>query len=93
VDNPSYCGTKETSTRVVAPFAETLREVDWRNKHVVGPIKDQGTCGSCWAFSTASCAESAWGIKTGLLFDISEQHLLDCDTGSDGCKGGNLVSP
>jgi len=82
VDNPSRCGTKETSTRVVAPFAETAREVDWRKKNVVDSIKDQGKCGACWAFSTASCAESAWAIKTGLLYDISEQHLVDCDTES-----------
>jgi KDEL-tailed cysteine endopeptidase len=68
-------------------------EVDWRSKNAVTPIKDQGQCGSCWAFSTVATLESAVAIKTGVLTNLSEQQLVDCDNfknnGVDhGCNGG-----
>ena len=67
--------------------------VDWRDKNVVTEIKNQGQCGSCWAFSTIATLESAVAIKTGILTNLSEQQLVDCDNhkngGSDhGCNGG-----
>ena len=49
---------------------------------------DQGSCGSCYAFSTIGAAESAYAIKTGELYNLSEQHVVDCDTVSHGCNGG-----
>lgn len=55
---------------------------------MVRPAKDQGKCGGDFAFSTAAGAESQFAIKTGKLYDISEQHLLDCDVLSGGCSGG-----
>lgn len=64
-------------------------QVDWRTKGVVNPIKDQGQCGSCWAFSTIASLESAVAIKTGTLYSLSEQELVDCDTLlNNGCNGG-----
>jgi cathepsin L len=63
-------------------------KVDWRDKGVVNPIKDQGQCGSCWAFSATSALESAWAIKYGKLYDLAEQELVDCDTNDHGCNGG-----
>lgn len=65
--------------------------IDWRTEGVVNSIKDQGQCGSCWAFSTITAVESAVAIKTGVLYSLSEQELVDCDTIiNQGCNGGTM---
>ena len=66
--------------------------IDWRQKGVVNPVRDQGQCGSCWAFATTANAESVWAISSGKLLDLSEEFLVDCATGvgyfNMGCNGG-----
>jgi len=89
-DMPQNKGNFKRKT--LKPTKEQLAKLpkshDWRDENAVTEVKNQGSCGSCWSFSTAGALEGSVAIKTGVLANLSEQNLLDCDHGNNRCHGG-----
>lgn len=77
-----------THTVTAAKTGTAPDAIDWREKNAVNPIRDQGGCGSCWAFSAIAAQESMWAINKGVLQKLSECDLVECCKDCSGCDGG-----
>lgn len=62
--------------------------LNWNDFGVVTPIKNQGQCGSCWAFSSTETIESEWAMQGNGLWELSPQQIASCVSTCDGCGGG-----
>ncbi len=72
---------------VMKPLDSLPKTVDWRTSGIVSAVKDQGHCGSCWAFASTAVIESHVAKATGLLFDLSVQQIAMCAPNPDKCGG------
>lgn len=69
-------------------YKNCTKRLDWYSSGFVRPVKNQGSCGSCWAFSTVGALESMVHINRGEKVDLSEQELVSCSKQNQGCNGG-----
>jgi C1A family cysteine protease len=81
-----------TDTRALSNTTVQANKVDWRDKGAITPVKDQGQCGSCWAFSAVEEIESMEFMAGRPLQVLAPQQVVSCDKGGkwgdDGCNGG-----
>ena len=72
----------------LAACSASAGSFDWRAANGTTPVRDQGACGSCWAFATHGAFEGSYRILNGMAIDSSEQDTLDCNPDNWGCDGG-----
>ena len=82
---------KRLKPKIHANLTSAAASIDWNKKGALTPIKNQGQCGSCWAFSASEQLESDYYIQFGSLKELSPQQLTSCTTSCLGCNGGNPI--
>jgi len=91
-----YTGTYTSSIKPIEPvnYGESTRALpaafSWQSQCT--KVKDQGSCGSCWSFTTTGSFEAVVNIWDNTPLDFSEQFLVNCHTASSGCSGGSNSS-
>ena len=80
---------RSAAPELEAPSLRAPASMDWRTKGKVSAVKDQGQCGSCWAFSATEAIESAWAMKGHSVPTLAPQQITSCDFFDGGCGGGN----
>lgn len=88
----TYLNPKVRSSNIVSDESTentVVGDVDWVSQGKVSSVKNQGSCGSCWAFSAVGVLES-WALFKSQVVNLSEQQLVDCSGkyGNEGCNGG-----
>lgn len=79
---------KESERNIFQHEKASCSQIDWDDRGMITPIKNQGQCGSCWSFSATGAMEGRYAIAKGTLASLSEQELVDCDHVDSGCGGG-----
>lgn len=79
---------KALISEIVGTCSASVSMFDWRQNKGATPVRDQGACGSCWAFGTLGAFEGSYRIKNNLIIDSSEQDILDCNPWNYNCQGG-----
>jgi C1A family cysteine protease len=79
-----------TISELSAGLTQSVPSINWTTQGVVGPVNNQGQCGSCWSFSAAESIQSAWAVAGKGLPQLSEEQLVQCSGayGNEGCNGG-----
>jgi len=67
----------------------SFQAFNWQNSNRVTPVKDQGGCGSCWAFAANGAFEAAFLRRNNVVIDASEQYTNDCAMTNDGARAGS----
>jgi C1A family cysteine protease len=84
---PTLATVEAANTSAITPCPAT--NCNWEDYGAVTPVKDQGQCGSCWAFSATEATETAWHFSKNKLPILAPQQIVDCDTHDAGCNGGD----
>ncbi|XP_007249824.3 cathepsin K [Astyanax mexicanus] len=82
----------DTNTYVPDEYEKLPKSIDYRKLGYVSPVRNQGSCGSCWAFSSVGALEGQLMKTTGQLVELSPQNLVDCVKENDGCGGGYMTN-
>jgi cathepsin L len=73
--------------KTLKPLTALPESIDWRDRGVVTPVRNQGGCGSCWAFSATAALKTHVALQTGKLLELSPQQLISCSPDPDSCGG------